>query len=374
MDQRYDDFLKEPGRLKKVQGEVLRPGSVDLIHLRDHVLDWENIDNKPSAFNPSVHSHGWDEVTNRPDAYPPSVHSHDERYYTEAEIDAMLNFLQLSDTPISYSGHGGKYVAVKSSEDGLEFVTGSGGSSTFLGLTDTPGSYSNYARYYVAVNSSEDGLEFVKISPGTFIGLTDTPIDYAGSDDRILRVNSTPDGIEFGANLNHLDDINVSPSDNDVLSYDSVTSKWKNLSPVNLLADLSGQAGAAFNWNSQNLTSVGIITSVSGKYMRTTDDDVTWIQGASVDYKGASLRFFGGGNTNRGGDIYLDFGDFTQAARAGAAFVVRAMDNGGITTVFKIGLDGSLYIYDTDDNVFRKVSFGPDDSMGTGYKGLRVPN
>lgn len=48
---------------------------------------------------------------------------HDGRYYTEDEVDALLNFLGLSDTPESYEGQGSKIVAVKSTSDGLEFIS-----------------------------------------------------------------------------------------------------------------------------------------------------------------------------------------------------------------------------------------------------------
>lgn len=48
---------------------------------------------------------------------------HDGRYYTEAEIDGMLNFTALSDTPAAYTGQGSKIVAVKADVSGLEFVT-----------------------------------------------------------------------------------------------------------------------------------------------------------------------------------------------------------------------------------------------------------
>ena len=71
-------------------------------------------------------------------------------------------FTALSDTPASYGGMGGKIVAVKSDESGVEFVdpmSGSGGSSTFIGLSDTPSSFT--AGKIVAVNATGDALEFV---------------------------------------------------------------------------------------------------------------------------------------------------------------------------------------------------------------------
>jgi hypothetical protein len=47
---------------------------------------------------------------------------HDGRYYTEDEVDGLLNFVGLSDTPAAYTGEGGKIVAVKADVSGLEFV------------------------------------------------------------------------------------------------------------------------------------------------------------------------------------------------------------------------------------------------------------
>lgn len=47
---------------------------------------------------------------------------HDGRYYTESEVDDMLNFVSLTDTPDAYTDQGGKFVAVKATEDGLELV------------------------------------------------------------------------------------------------------------------------------------------------------------------------------------------------------------------------------------------------------------
>jgi hypothetical protein len=72
------------------------------------------------------------------------------------------NFLDLSDTPTTYSGSGDYYVRVKSTADGLVFdtVSGTGGASTFLGLTDTPSTYAGSGNYFVRVKSTADGLEF----------------------------------------------------------------------------------------------------------------------------------------------------------------------------------------------------------------------
>lgn len=81
-------------------------------------------------------------------------------------------FIALQDTPADYTGMGGKIVAVKSDEDGVEFVdapSGSGGgASTFLDLTDTPASYT--AGKFVSVNADGDALEFVDAPGGGVSG------------------------------------------------------------------------------------------------------------------------------------------------------------------------------------------------------------
>jgi hypothetical protein len=66
-------------------------------------------------------------------------------------------FTDLTDTPSSYSGEGGKGVAVKGAEDGVEFVDFA---SDFLDLSDTPSSYSGEGGKIVSVNVAENALEF----------------------------------------------------------------------------------------------------------------------------------------------------------------------------------------------------------------------
>ncbi|MBA7704287.1 hypothetical protein ES703_113089 [subsurface metagenome] len=87
-----------------------------------------------------------------------SAHTHDDRYYTETEIDAFFegevagkkqvhwdrvtnkpsvveSFIDLDDVPAGYETCGGKHLRVKSTEDGLEWIT--------------PGTDHNHdARYY----------------------------------------------------------------------------------------------------------------------------------------------------------------------------------------------------------------------------------
>lgn len=81
-----------------------------------------------------------------------------------ADPDAWLSwpnrFIDLADTPSSYTGAAGHVVSVAYDElgptDELEFTE-----PTFVWLFDTPSSYSGQAGKFVAVNGTADGLEFV---------------------------------------------------------------------------------------------------------------------------------------------------------------------------------------------------------------------
>ena len=51
----------------------------------------------------------------------------------------------------------------------LSELAAGGGTSTFLGLTDSPATYSGNSGKFVAVKSTEDSLEFVSSSPGSYL-------------------------------------------------------------------------------------------------------------------------------------------------------------------------------------------------------------
>jgi hypothetical protein len=75
---------------------------------------------------------------------------------------------------------------------------GSGGKidagSTFIDLNDTPTTYSGSEGLYLRVDSTASGVEFAEAIT-TFLDLTDTPSTYSGSEDLYLRVTTT--GINF---------------------------------------------------------------------------------------------------------------------------------------------------------------------------------
>ncbi len=103
-----------------------------------------------------------------------------------AEPATVVDFLSLTDTPGTYAGMGGKVIAVNEDEDELEFIEvvsfpsfsgnalkglrvkadGTGVEwativTTFVALTDTPATYAGQQGKLVAVKTAENGLEFV---------------------------------------------------------------------------------------------------------------------------------------------------------------------------------------------------------------------
>jgi len=71
-------------------------------------------------------------------------------------------------TALPVGSDGQVLVADSTQASGVKWATISsgGGSSTFIDLTDTPSSYTGYAGYLVAVKSTADGLEFINVIDG----------------------------------------------------------------------------------------------------------------------------------------------------------------------------------------------------------------
>jgi hypothetical protein len=107
------------------------------------------------------------------------------------------NFLDLLDTPESYSGTEG-YV-VSSTGSGVEFVSNE---KSFLDLTDTPITYSGTSG--LVASSNGNGIEFVS-NEKSFLDLIDTPINYDDSINKV--VISTGSGIDWVDKANFYDGI-----------------------------------------------------------------------------------------------------------------------------------------------------------------------
>lgn len=84
--------------------------------------------------------------------------------------DEFPSFLDLSDTPNSYSGQATKIVRVNAGATALEFVD-----PTFLALTDTPSSFSGAGSKLVKVNSGATALEFVAVPALPYLMSFDAP-------------------------------------------------------------------------------------------------------------------------------------------------------------------------------------------------------
>ena len=156
----------------------------------------------------------------------------------------------LTDTPVSYSGAGGKVVKVKSDASGIEFVSGGAGVSGFDDLDDVPSSYVGHGSKTVKVKSDESGLEFVTVSGGgggssTLDNLTDTSISslaggnlliYDGTDSwdnkaitgDVLISSAGVTTIQTGIDsLTDVDTSTTAPTDGQALVWDNANSKWE---------------------------------------------------------------------------------------------------------------------------------------------------
>jgi hypothetical protein len=113
------------------------------------------------------------------------------------KLDELAAPTDVTTLDVSTSAHG---LAPKLSNTVTEFLNGQGGWTT----PDT--------------------------GPSTFVALTDTPANFTAAGGYFVKVNATPDALEF-------------------------------VSPANTLASLSGEAAAAFDFNSQNLTGLGTLSA-----------------------------------------------------------------------------------------------------------------
>ncbi len=106
--------------------------------------------------------------------------------------EGVTTFLELGDTPTTYSGFGLEYVRIKNTEDGLRF-----GDGTFIDLTDSPSTYSESANNIIKINNNI--LEF---DTNTFLKLSDTPNSYDGYDGYVCKVrdDGSNEDIQFSEN------------------------------------------------------------------------------------------------------------------------------------------------------------------------------
>ena len=113
-----------------------------------NAVAWNNVSGKPGSYPPSSHTHtrsqitdlsdasvnyansagsansvAWSNVSGKPGSYPPSGHTHDERYYTESEVNNLVNARVPNSRVITHSqvfNIGGNYVDISFAGLGLQ--------------------------------------------------------------------------------------------------------------------------------------------------------------------------------------------------------------------------------------------------------------
>jgi len=109
------------------------------------------------------------------------------------------------------------------------------GTDEFIELTDTPSSYSGASLQGVRVNAGETALEFHDLVD-SFLELTDTPSSYSGQALKVVSVNAGETGLEF--TVNAAGDVfgPASATDNALARFDLATGKLIQNS-VGILSD-----------------------------------------------------------------------------------------------------------------------------------------
>jgi len=109
-------------------------------------------------------------------------------------VGATASFLDLTDSPSSYSGEGGKIVIVKATEDGLEFGTSASGLVSSVNTLNQDITISGIGATVVSISGQ---YILIQGGGGSFTDLDDAPSDYAGYGNHILAVNAGESALEF---------------------------------------------------------------------------------------------------------------------------------------------------------------------------------
>lgn len=143
-------------------------------------------------------------------------------------FDIPDTFLELTDTPASYSGQGGKITRVNAGGTALEFWTMPMIPYLLGQLADveagTGVSDGDILRYRDGIWQPEP---ITSLGATAFLTLTDTPASYAGAGGQLVRVNAGATGLEYWAlpmiptQLGQLSDVEMATgvTDGDVLRY-----------------------------------------------------------------------------------------------------------------------------------------------------------
>ncbi|MAH46924.1 hypothetical protein CMI37_13925 [Candidatus Pacearchaeota archaeon] len=122
------------------------------------------------------------------------------------------------------------------------------------------------------------------------IGTSLTKAEWEGIGTHIFDSQATGD-LAYASSDSQLRRLAIGATDT-ILSVQGGIPAWRT--PANILTDLSGQAGAPFDWNSQNLTGVASLTATG-----LTVNGASSLDGAvTINETGADVDFRVEGNTN----------------------------------------------------------------------------
>ncbi|HNQ20448.1 MAG TPA: hypothetical protein PKI46_05250, partial [Bacteroidales bacterium] len=236
--------------------------------------------------------------------------SDDGTYKTVQGGSGVDTFLELTDTPTTYTGEEGKFVRVKIDGTGLEFTTGTGGGvSNFTELNDTPNTYLGQANKVLSVSSTESSIEFTDlVIPSKTSDLTNdsnfvTDDNYVHTDNNYTTTEKTKlSGIEENAN-NYVLPSNVVIDENYVHTDTNYTQIEKTkLSGIMDGAEVNVQA----DWNTTDVNDDSfiknkpIIPTAIDTFLELTDTPDTYSGNAdkmvAVNSTGTGLTFVDGGS------------------------------------------------------------------------------
>jgi len=130
-----------------------------------------------------------DTITITPTTYDTNINASTYTVTIGVSVQAIQNFLDLLDTPSSYSGKGEYFLKVKSSEDGIEFVVAAAGSGDVTG----PGSSTDnaIARYDgVTGKIIQDSVVTINDITGIMKGVSEVWFDNTGDYKIVLNGTS----------------------------------------------------------------------------------------------------------------------------------------------------------------------------------------
>lgn len=116
--------------------------------------------------------------------------------FTTSTSDGKVRFYSYVYDSTSYTEANWDYYEIVAGGTGDPWTLERDNPNSFIELEDTPTTYSGAENHYLKVTSSGNGVEFVDAAwPETFIELEDTPVTYSDSENHLLI--STGSGIEF---------------------------------------------------------------------------------------------------------------------------------------------------------------------------------